>query len=339
MANYFSTALNDYLSNDFNAPVTGNVATTLTNFQGSGTALQFATYDSAVGVAKLANCGYQQNGVDISTILQPKTNAGGHLYTNSTTSVRNFTFTVPTGITSICILCVGGSGTNTKNNPPNSSWFGGSTTNPIIAGSTVICYAGGGSGTGSGFGDGLTFFIGGGSTATSVTQATGAVTNSGGLGGNVANGGGGGAGGYSGSGGAGGGTGVAGSGGGGGGGNAGRGGGGVGLYPTAITNGAANGGGGSGGQSATTATGGLYGGGWCYGSTARTYGGGGGALTYLNNYPVTPGTNYNITVGLKGGISTGGGSTSGGGAVRIIWGTGRSFPITNVSSAFNETTN
>ena len=140
MANYFSTALNDYLSNEFQAPFTGSTNTTLTNIQADGTSLSYVTYSLGT---KLANCGYQQNDVDISTILQPTTNAGGCLYTNSTTSVRNFTFTVPTGITSICILCVGGSGTNSKNNPPNSSWFGGSTTNPIIAGSTVICYAGG----------------------------------------------------------------------------------------------------------------------------------------------------------------------------------------------------
>jgi hypothetical protein len=29
----------------------------------------------------------------------------------------------------------------------------------------------------------------------------------------------------------------------------------------------------------------------------------------------------------------------GGGAVRIIWGNGRAFPSTNVSTAYNETTN
>jgi len=59
-------------------------------------------------------------------------------------------------------------------------------------------------------------------------------------------------------------------------------------------------------------------------------------LAYVNNYPVTPGDTYNVTVGIKGGISTGGGSTSGGGAVRILWGNGRSFPSTNISSGFNQ---
>jgi hypothetical protein len=62
-------------------------------------------------------------------------------------------------------------------------------------------------------------------------------------------------------------------------------------------------------------------------------------LCYVNNYPVTSGATYNVRIGNKGGIATGGGSTSGGGAVRILWGTGRSFPSTNVSSTFNELTN
>jgi hypothetical protein len=335
MANYFSTALGDYLSNEFQAAFTGSTNTTLTNVQADGSALTYVTYSLGT---KLADCGYQQAGVDISTILQPI--AGGKVYTNSTSASVSYTFTIPTGVTSICIVCVGGSGGNwNRNTQGNGSWFGGTSTNPIVtAPGTVICYAGGGSGSGSGAGIGTEWFGNNSATNIPITQYTGGVVRSGGLGGNVANGGGGGAGGYSGTGGAGGGTGVASTGGGGGGGNTGRGGGGVGLYG-AGANGAANGGGGSDGQSATTATGGTYGGGWCFGTTGAAYGGGGGGLTYVNNYPVTPGATFNVTVGIKGGISTGGGSTSGGGAVRIIWGNGRSFPSTNVSTAYNETTN
>ena len=331
MANYYSTALGDYLSNIFQAPFTGSTNTTLTNIQAGGTSLSYVTYSLGT---KAANSGYQRAGTDLSNDLQPI--AGEHLYTTSATS---FTFTVPANVTSICILCIGGSGgNNNRNCRGNGSWFGGTSTNPIItAPGTVICYAGGGSGSGSGAGIGTEWFGNNGATNTPITQYTGGVVKSGGLGGNVNNAGGGGAGGYSGTGGAGGGTGVAGTGGSGGGGNTGRGGGGVGVYG-AGANGAANGGGGSGGGTATTATGGLYGGGWCYGTTAVGYGGGGGGLTYVNNYPVTPGATYNVTVGIAGGVFGGGGSNSGGGAVRIIWGAGRAFPSTAVTQ-YNQTLN
>ena len=43
------------------------------------------------------------------------------------------------------------------------------------------------------------------------------------------------------------------------------------------------------------------------------------------------------TVGIGGKINSGTGGNGGQGAVRIVWGAGRSFPSTNVSSAFNET--
>ena len=335
MAGYYSTALGKDFSNIFQATFTGSTNRTLSNIQSGGTALVYASYSLGTQVG---SCGYQDYpGADISSFLQPI--AGGQLFTTS-----NFTFdwTVPQGVTSICILCVGGSGGAwNRGTIGNGSWFGGTSTSPIISGSTVICYAGGGSGTGSGAGNGTEWW--GNNSATlvaTVTQYQSGQNFAGGSGRAASNGGGGGAAGYSGAGGsAAGGTGLAGAGGGGGGGNTGRGGGGVGMYPTAITNGAANGGGGSGGQSATTSTGGLYGGGWCYGNTVGHWGGGGGALAYINNYPVTPGDVYKVKVGIKGGISTGGGGTSGGGAVRIIWGAGRSFPITLVSTAYNETTN
>ena len=63
MANYFSTALGDYLSNLFNVPVTGNTATTLTNIQNTGgyTALMRASEMGRTDVVKLLI----ENGADI----------------------------------------------------------------------------------------------------------------------------------------------------------------------------------------------------------------------------------------------------------------------------------
>ena len=71
-------------------------------------------------------------------------------------------------------------------------------------------------------------------------------------------------------------------------------------------------------------------------------GGGGGGLGWKNAYPVTPGNPYTVVVGNGGGIGSGpygqsGGGTpaasGGAGAVRIIWGTGRSYPSTNTANA------
>lgn len=61
-------------------------------------------------------------------------------------------------------------------------------------------------------------------------------------------------------------------------------------------------------------------------------GGGGGGLSYKNNIAVLVGNTYTVTVGA-GGIGSGQdlqkqyrGGNGGDGAVRIIWGSGRSFP-------------
>jgi len=262
----------------FQQPFTGSTNTSITDYKVSGSALSLVSLSSTPTTAVTAS-GFVSAalGGDISTYIAGP--VGEDIYTTPGTS---FTWTVPTGVTSICILCVGGSGGNwSRCTQGNSSWFGGTSTTPIVtAPGTVICYAGGGSGTGSGSGNGTEWYGNNSVTNTPITQYTGAVSNAGGSGAALSNGGGGGAGGYSGTGGVGGGTGVAGTGGAGGGGNTGRGGGGVGLYG-AGANGAANGGGGSGGQIAITATGGLYGGGWCYGSVAGGYGGGVGVWLML----------------------------------------------------------
>ena len=50
------------LTTYFNQTVSGNNPVTLTNYQTNGSSLQYASYDSALGLAKLANSGYLQNG-------------------------------------------------------------------------------------------------------------------------------------------------------------------------------------------------------------------------------------------------------------------------------------
>jgi hypothetical protein len=258
-------------------------------------------------------------------LLLIEVHPGEQLYTSPRGLSVSYTFTVPVGVTSICILCIGGAGGPWKNCAQgNSSWFGGSSTSPIVtAPGTVICYAGGGSGTNISAGNGTEWFGNNTTAPIPIRQYSGAVTFAGGP--SAIGGGGGGAAGYAGVGGAGG---IIGSaappGGGGGGGSISRGGGGVGLYGQGISGGV-NGGGGSGSGNSTT-NGGQYGGG--------APGGGGGALTYLNNYPVKPGQTFNVTVG-NGGLFSGTTTSRGwSGAVRIIWGTGRSFPSTNVTKKY-----
>jgi hypothetical protein len=76
--------------------------------------------------------------------------------------------------------------------------------------------------------------------------------------------------------------------------------------------------------------GGFYGGG---GSGTYTINGGGGGLGWKNNIEVVPGQSYTVVVGAGG--ATDGPNFSGpggGGAVRIIWGTGRAFPSTNTAN-------
>ena len=75
------------------------------------------------------------------------------------------------------------------------------------------------------------------------------------------------------------------------------------------------------------------------GSQHGSKAGGGGGLGYKNNYPVTPGTPYTVVIG-RGGYSgvnpfsgPGTGGTGASGAVRIIWGSNRTFPTTNTANA------
>lgn len=99
------------------------------------------------------------------------------------------------------------------------------------------------------------------------------------------------------------------------------------------------GGGGSGGQNATDSvydTGRGGDGGWPGGGGGSNYwvysgiGGGGGALAYANNIAVTPGQVISVIVGAKGTNDAPVGQRAGfgaDGAIRIIWGSGKTFPL------------
>jgi hypothetical protein len=93
--------------------------------------------------------------------------------------------------------------------------------------------------------------------------------------------------------------------------------------------------GGSGGSSGSSYSGGSYGGGSA-GKRGGGYPGTGGGLGWKNNISVTPGASYTVVVGA-GGTGSGGGTNrvGGQGAVRIVFGSGRAFPSTNVSNASN----
>lgn len=249
------------------------------------------------------------------------------------TSAGTYSWIAPAGVTSVCVVCVGGGG-GVQRSPRNAGEGGGlgwKNNIPVTPGQsyTVVVGTGGiDNATNSvpGPNGGTSYFIsastvagiGGSGGGNSLTNSGGFVGDGGGRGGAKATGqrgAGGGAGGYSGNGGPGrqGGTsnvalsGIAAPpGGGGGGGGAfasGAGGGGVGIFGEGPSGGA------SGGTSTTNGglggSGGSNGGNSGTGSSGGAYGGGSGTYTPTNG---------------------------GGGAVRIIWGTGRAFPATNTQN-------
>ena len=351
MGIYYSTPLGGGdIKTYFQAPFTGSTNTTLTGYQNNGGSISYVTF--SVGT-KLANSGYQQSDVDISTILQPL--AGEYLYTTAGT----YTWTCPSDVYYICILAIGSGGGAQRN--IGSTGYPGTAGNlsKFVNGATTIVQANGG-------GRGIPGAAGAGGTTTGTTGYVGYTGGAGGYAAGNGNGGGGGAAGYSGVGGVGGSTSAPGAGSGGGAGGGGSqtfgnfsgSGGGVGVYGqgsngAAGTNNstaasvAAAGKGGSGGDNGNTGlnnlSGGTYGGG-CFtynGTVSSAYGGGGGGgLAYINNYAVTPGNTYTVTVGAPGQDFNAGGvvqANGGGGTVRILWGNGRSFPSTQLGTAFNQT--
>jgi len=235
------------------------------------------------------------------------------------TSPGLHTFTVPFGVTSVSVVCVGGGGGGAINQYQDSKVASGGAALaygnniPVTGGESINVTVGAGGSLpdiagGASWFKSSSILQAGGSDRRSRGTGSGTARSGGGSGGLpgygftiAGNKGGGGAGGYSGNGGAGGltdqgtKTPTAGSGGGGGGGGVGDGGGGVGILGegtsgTAGNNSGTPGGGGSGGNAGST------------GGNGGNFGGGAGGAS---------------------------GATGGGGAVRIIWGNGRAFPSTN----------
>lgn len=208
----------------------------------------------------------------------------------------SYTWSVPAGVTLVSVVCIGAGGGGTS--AGGASYFGSS---------AILNAGGGGSGLGGSSG-------GVGGTSSGTSRSGGGNGGTGGVASGL-NAGGGGAGGYAGNG-TDGGRGVSCMGGGGG----------VGLYGgtsggASGASSASNGNSVDGGvSSGPGGEGGTYGGGSgnCDGGTKG--GGGGGALAY-GNISISSST-YTVVIGTGGA----GGYTSGKGAVRIIWGGGRSFP-------------
>ena len=235
-----------------------------------------------------------------------------------------YTWTCPPGVTSVCVVCIGGGASS-----PGSTWsatagggggLGWKNNISVVPGQTYTVQVGkGGDGSAVSSAGGDSWFI---STSTvrgiggSGTTGGGFVGDGGGNGGTGGQYGGGGAGGYTGN--------------GGNQDNSGSGGGGAGASGYSSTHGGAGGGGtgpfgqgasgtvrgsgspgmgGSGGEDGVMGENGFYSIGTIGSKTGGLYGGGGG------------GTGTNTTTGS--GINRGGR-----GCVRIIWGAGRSFPST-----------
>ena len=135
MADYTSTDLGYTLSNLFQAPFTASNNVTLTGLQSGGTSLQYVSYVASPST-RLASCGFQIAGADISTLVSPLT--GEYLYTTP----GPYTFTVPTGVTSVYILCIGGGGAGSSATANIASTAGGDS--KVVNGATTICSAGGG---------------------------------------------------------------------------------------------------------------------------------------------------------------------------------------------------
>lgn len=230
---------------------------------------------------------------------------GEQLYT----SAGSFSWTAPANVTIVNAVAIGGTADSSFINTATVKGGGGTSA--------------GGTYTGDGGGNG-------GTTGTYSANDSGywAGPGGGGAGGYAGNGGAGGNGSGDGAtqghsrGGGGGGVGLYGQGASGSGSASGSGGGGGGGYGGVVDSQGAVGNGGSGGAAGSSSSGGAYGGGAGWLTTNGA--GGGGGLGYKNNISTTPGNSYTVTVGTGGSVTNSG--THGSGAVRIIWGAGRSFP-------------
>ena len=231
------------------------------------------------------------------------------------TTSGSYSWTAPAGVTSVCVVCIGGAGAYSGGSPQGAGgggglgWKNNITVVPgqsysVAVGSSGFDYVGpGSSGSDSYFINSSTVAGLGGSGGSYTRVGGGYVGDGGGNGGSggaYASGGGGGAGGYSGN-----------------GGNGANGG-----APDDGGSPGAGGGGGGGGRTGNSNSDERYGGGTgIYGQGANGAAGG----------TFQPGNGGNGSV-IAGTTFRGGGhrtnATGGGGAVRIIWGPGRAFPST-----------
>jgi len=240
------------------------------------------------------------------------------------TTAGSHTWTAPPGVTSVCVVCVGAGGWGNFQAAGGGGGLGWKNNISVVPGNSYTVVVGSAYwGANSGFTHPASYFISTGTVA--GYSGNGAVyptpTSTGGSGGSfVGDGGGSGGNGGDGT------TGATAGGGGGAGGYAGNGGSGA---SWGGGNGSSGAGGGAGGGaedagSTTSAGGGVgvlgQGSSGSGGTTSGTRGGSGGS----------GGTDGFSIGGTYGGGATGGTSSlNGGGAVRIIWGPGRSFPSTN----------
>jgi len=283
--------------------------------------------------------------------------SGQQIYTTAGT----YSWTVPAGVTSVCVVAVGGGGCGDDGNTGDGGGGGGGGGGlafangiPVTPGAsyTVVVGAAGTNGNGkntrSQSGGNSTFTVGsfvmtanGGQGGAPYSNSPGAVGGSFSFSstpGGVTTGGGAGGGGGAGYDGGGGGGGAGGYGGAGGNGSASING--FGLYTSGF-NGVGTGSGGGGGAAFAAGTGNGGGNGGT-GQSNITGGGGGGATIYSAANPATNGGNGNglQSTGSQGGSggrfggggggswdnSTGVAAPAGVGAIKILWGTGRSFP-------------
>ena len=284
------------------------------------------------------------------TIIPPPPPTGQQAFTTAGT----YSWTAPTGVTSVCVVCVGGGGAgptyltdNNKQKSGHGAGLGWKNNITVVPGQsyTVVVGAGGDAASGAEGNDSYfintTTVMGGKGKGFNTHPTVGAGTfvgdgggaggwGAGTYGGTQLNGGGGGAGGYSGA-----------------GGNGGFQSGQVDSTRTVSVNGFAGSGGGGGGggfgysyaYSSGTQVDPNYSSGQQLG--ADTAGPGGGVGIFGQGSNGTGGIgNYSTSVGGAGsggsGLTYGGGGAAmidngrgGGGAVRIIWGPNRAFPSTN----------
>jgi hypothetical protein len=247
-------------------------------------------------------------------------------YSKIFTTAGTYTWTCPSGVTSVSVICIGGGGSGYSSNNPNSvgskgggtALYGAGTSGAIGATGSANIYSGNGYGGGAG-GIGSMFSFPPGSNGNAGGQSYFASTS------------------------------VCAAGGGGGGSTSSASGGtviaGTGFSGGASSSSKASGGGSAGGYTANGATSntagsGGAGGGGSNGSSFQNggTGGGGGALAYINSYSVTPGNTYTVVVGVGGAATNFGPNVTAGtsGAVRICWGSGAAFPSTNVNIINNE---